>query len=92
MGRQRVKLIDIRMVEEPDDEPYERVPYIGIRAVAKINIDIGEGGMQFWVTQTIESPGIWQVEYDEDDAYKEELFLDEKEILLEMLNVLGVRR
>lgn len=59
---------------------------IGIVAKAVIYIPLGSALMM----HEIESPGLWGVEDDSDDKYLDEIFENEKDILLEILEKLNV--
>lgn len=53
--------------------------YIGIRAKATIKLPIGQGSI---ITYTLESAGLWGVESDADEEYKNEIFEEQKAELL----------
>lgn len=58
--------------------------YIGVRAVAKIEVPNGRD----WIVTRIKSPGLWGIESDAGEDYLAEVFEDEKATLLEMLESL----
>jgi hypothetical protein len=62
--------------------------FIGIRASIEIQIPSKSGG--YWNLQTIQSPGLWGIESDSADDYLSEVFKEEKAVLIEMLETLGV--
>jgi len=59
---------------------------VGVRAAAEIYIPFGD----FFVVQTIESPGLWGIESDSGEDYFKETFKSELKILEEMLRKLNV--
>lgn len=61
--------------------------YIGIRAVVDLEIPTKQGG---YITQRIESPGLWSIESDSDESYLAEVYAEECAQLAEMLTRLGV--
>lgn len=61
--------------------------FVGIRAVAEIRIPYGHG----WITQTIESPGLWGIEDDSGETYFESVYVEELGQLQDMLEELGVQ-
>lgn len=98
-----VSRLDIVMVQEPDgaaDTSYlEQVGFedrlqqyrngsfgfMGVRAEVFIKIPHGEG----YISQRITSPGLWSIEDDSDPSYLGEVFKEETEVLIGMLNELG---
>jgi hypothetical protein len=59
---------------------------IGIQAAATFLIPLGG----HFVVQTVESPGLWGIESDSDEAYLDEVYAEECGNLAEMLKTLGV--
>ena len=58
--------------------------FVGIRARATINIPYG-ANPQCWITAELMSPGLWGIESDSSDAYLQEVYREERDILVEML-------
>jgi hypothetical protein len=58
--------------------------FVGIRARATINIPYG-ANPQCWITAELLSPGLWGIESDSSDAYLQEVYREERDILVEML-------
>lgn len=58
--------------------------FVGIRARATINISCGSNP-QCWITSELLSPGLWSIESDSSDAYLQEVYREERNILTEML-------
>jgi hypothetical protein len=58
--------------------------FVGIRARATINIPYG-ANPQCWITAELLSPGLWGIESDSGDAYLQEVYREERGILVEML-------
>ena len=58
--------------------------FVGIRARATINIPYG-ANPQCWITSELLSPGLWGIESDSGNAYLQEVFLEERDILLDMI-------
>ncbi len=61
--------------------------FIGIRAKAVIKIPHGTNP-ECWITSELFSPGLWGIESDSDQEYFEQVYQDEREILLDMLAAL----
>ncbi|MCY4584401.1 MAG: hypothetical protein OXB98_00030 [Bryobacterales bacterium] len=72
-----------RMQELQDD----RFGFMGIRASCTLHIGIGQS--DHVILHCFKSPGIWAVETDSSPEYIQELFEDEKTILLTMLDAIG---
>lgn len=53
--------------------------YIGVRAVAQVNVPIGNGSM---VTYTLKSPGLWGIESDSGEEYLQDVFMEQVRELL----------
>lgn len=62
--------------------------FVGIRAVIELRIPSKQGG--YFITQTITSPGLWNIESDSGADYFKEVFEEESNILAEMLEQLGI--
>jgi hypothetical protein len=58
--------------------------FVGIRAKATIKIPHGTNP-QCWITAELMSPGLWSIESDSGDAYLQEVYREERDILIEML-------
>jgi hypothetical protein len=58
--------------------------FVGVRAVALINTPYGNSTIR----TEMRSPGLWSIEDDSGDSYFDEVFADEKAILLDMLSSL----
>jgi hypothetical protein len=65
-------------------EAYERgaFEFVGVRAKATLNIA--------GTIQTIFSPGLWGIESDSDDAYFDEVYADERDVLRDILAEIGI--
>ena len=63
--------------------------FIGVRASCTVYIGIGHKGHT--IVHRIDSPGIWNVESDSNDSHIQELFENERSILLAMLDAMGSR-
>ncbi len=61
--------------------------FVGVRVAADLLIPHGPDG---WITQRIESPGLWGIEDDSGEAYFAETAADELGTLLDMLAELNV--
>ncbi len=61
--------------------------FMGIRASCTLLIGIGQAGHV--ILHRFKSPGIWGVETDSDPSYVQELFENERSILLTMLDAIG---
>ncbi len=64
--------------------------FMGIRASCILLIGIGQ--TDHLIIQRFESPGVWAVETDSDPTHVQQLFEDERSILLAMLDVIGCQR
>lgn len=73
------------MQELPLDEGAEMTGYIGVVATTQIRFRISAGS----IVQRLASPGIWSVEDSSPKEYLDELFAEERETLLEMLQEMG---
>jgi hypothetical protein len=58
--------------------------FIGVRAKATIKIPFGTNA-ECWITSAMLSPGLWGIESDSGDDYLQEVYSEEKAILLGML-------
>jgi hypothetical protein len=58
--------------------------FVGVRAVAKIEIPDGQGRIR----TSIKSPGLWGVDPNESEDYLAEVFEEERETLVHMLELL----
>lgn len=58
--------------------------FLGIRARALIKIPHGTNP-ECWITSELLSPGLWGIESDSDDAYLQQVYREEREILISML-------
>ena len=58
--------------------------FVGIRARATIKIPHGTNP-DCWITSELLSPGLWGIESDSEDPYFQEVYQDEREILIAML-------
>jgi hypothetical protein len=58
--------------------------FIGIRAKATIKIPTGSNP-QCWITSELFSPGLWGIESDSGDSYFDQVYQDERDILLSIL-------
>jgi hypothetical protein len=61
--------------------------FVGIRAKATIKIP-HSSNPECWITSELLSPGLWGVESDSDDQYFQQVYQDERDILLAMLATL----
>jgi dipeptidase len=61
--------------------------FIGIRAKAQIKIPYGTNP-DCWIISKLLSPGLWGVESDSGEAYVQQVYQDERDILLDMLTSL----
>ena len=61
--------------------------FMGIRASCTVLIGIGQS--DHVIVHRFDSPGVWGVETDSDPAHVQELFEDERSILLSMLDAIG---
>jgi hypothetical protein len=58
--------------------------FIGIRAKATIKNPLRQQP-QCWITSELFSPGLWGIESDSGDWYFDQVYQDERDILLSML-------
>lgn len=58
--------------------------FVGVRARATIKIPHGTNP-ECWITAELLSPGLWGIESDSGDDYFDQVYHDEREILLDML-------
>ena len=58
--------------------------FLGIRAKATIKIPHGINP-DCWIVSDLSSPGLWGIESDSGDPYFQEVYRDEREILISML-------
>jgi hypothetical protein len=58
--------------------------FVGIRAKAVIKIPHGTNP-ECWITSELLSPGLWGIESDSDGWYFDQVYQDERDILLSML-------
>ena len=65
--------------------------FMGIRASCMLLIRIGQDDNNI-ILHRFKSPGIWGVETDSDPIHVQQLFEDEREILLGMLDAIGCQR
>jgi len=100
-----VKKFDIIREDIPDDDPdtsyldqegfedrkksYEQgcFNFCGVRAKIRLEIPNGESK----ILQSIESPGLWGIEDDSGEDYFNEVFEEEKETLIQMLETMGMQ-
>jgi len=61
--------------------------FVGIRARATIKIPHGSNP-ECWITTELVSPGLWGIESDSGAEYFEQVYQDERQILLGMLDSL----
>jgi len=61
--------------------------FVGVRAVAEIHMPMDRKRAVF-ITSRIRSPGVWGIESDSGEDYFNQVFEDETEILMTMLNSL----
>ena len=64
--------------------------FMGVRASCTVLIGIGQ--TDHVIAQRIDSPGIWGVETDSDPGHVQELYENERSILLAMLDAMGCRQ
>jgi len=62
----------------------------GIRAKIILEISYGSKNDLCTILQTITSPGLWGIESDCGEDYKDEVFQEEKAILIDVLRGIGV--
>ena len=60
--------------------------------IATCTLIIGIGQTDHVILHRFKSPGIWGVETDSDPVYVQQLFDDERSVLLAMLNAIGCQR
>jgi hypothetical protein len=58
--------------------------FIGIRAKAAIKIPYGSNP-DCWITTELSSPGLWGIESDSGDAYFQQIYQEERALLISML-------
>jgi hypothetical protein len=58
--------------------------FVGIRAKATIKIPYGINP-QCWITAELLSPGLWSIESDSGAEYLQEVYREERDILIDML-------
>ena len=58
--------------------------FLGIRVRATIKIPYGINP-QCWITAELLSPGLWSIESDSGAEYLQEVYLEERDILIKML-------
>ena len=89
-----VKESDIAKVVEVDDDAMLTLPdevwdpakdYFGVKAKITLRIPFG----QDFILVPIETPGLWGIDSNEDDPYLDEVFEEEKETLIQILNELS---
>lgn len=92
-----IKKYGLEQVQHWIDEDHKRLEnygydwwIIGIRAVAEINIPISNSNGDCFVVQEIETPGVWGIESDSEEAYFKEVFSGEAAFLRDMLEKLNV--
>ncbi len=61
--------------------------FIGIRASCTLRIATGDP--QVGILHSFKSPGLWGIESDSEPAYLQQVFENEKSILLTMLDAIG---
>jgi hypothetical protein len=61
--------------------------FVGIRARATIKIPHGSN-LECWITTELVSPGLWGIESDSGADYFEQVYQDQRQILLGMLATL----
>jgi hypothetical protein len=61
--------------------------FVGIRAKATIKVPCGINA-DCWITSELLSPGLWSIESDSGSAYFREVYQEEREILVGMLDSL----
>jgi hypothetical protein len=61
--------------------------FLGIRGQATIKIPYG-ANPDCWITAELSSPGLWGIESDSGDPYFQEVYREEREILIGMLTSL----
>ena len=62
--------------------------FVGIRAKAIIRIPHG-ANRDCWIVTELASPGLWSIESDSGDAYFEEIYCEERDVLADMLDSLA---
>jgi hypothetical protein len=63
--------------------------FLGIRARAHIKIPYGSNP-DCWMTSELLSPGLWGIESDSGDAYFQQIYQEERSILIDMLASLKI--
>ena len=66
-----------------------RFGFMGIRASCTLHIGIGQ--TDHVILHRFKSPGIWAVESDSSEEHIQQLFEDERSILLAMLDAIGCK-
>jgi len=61
--------------------------FVGIRAKAAIKFPYGVNG-ECWITSELLSPGLWGIESDSGEHYLRQVYQEEREILIGMLDSL----
>ena len=61
--------------------------FMGIRASCTLYIDVGQHGHT--IMHCFKSPGIWNVETDSSEEHIQQLFEDQRSLLLTMLDAIG---
>lgn len=61
--------------------------FVGICARATIKIPYGVNP-QCWITAELQSPGLWGIESDSGDDYFRQVYQEERDVLIDMLNSL----
>ena len=64
-----------------------RFSFMGIRASCTLHIGIGQA--DHLILHRFKSPGVWGVETDSSDEHIQQLFEDERSLLLAMLDAIG---
>jgi hypothetical protein len=76
--------VTFRRIELPDDMSDDDGDQIAIVARATISLPYGA----VFITGTIDSPGLWGIEAEADEDYKEEVYRMERLTLLDLLQSL----
>ena len=63
--------------------------FMGIRASCTLHIGFGQAGQV--ILHSFKSPGVWNVETDSSPEHIQQLFEDERSLLLAMLDAIGCR-
>jgi hypothetical protein len=59
--------------------------FIGVRAKATLKIPYG-ANPECWITSEVLSPGLWGIESDSDDEYFQQIYQEERTILIDILD------